>query len=355
MTRARSSSRSRPAARRAQPGGGPFDPFTLLAKLLLRWQTFAVLAVAAVVAIALASWESVGGFLGEVQRALVRTFGAGLVFAAVGLIALSLALYFRRWPVTRRGLLRLAGGLALVIFLWGIAGWPTPRWTLGGVSLHEVTLGGEIGRFLGRTLTGLLLWFWCGVAAAAILAPGMSRRVLRRAPPTARAVYGWRIPQRIAGVIVEGTRALVSLKDDSPAPAAVTTAPPVALDEDDLEGTPAPVVRPPRAVRRPTVAEEDDEPAIRRHAGAGGWQHPPIDLLSPPVEADAIAPDTDQRAKLIVETLASFGVDARVVSVNRGPTVTQFGVEPGWEVKYRTVVDRDPAGRPALDKDGKAK
>jgi DNA segregation ATPase FtsK/SpoIIIE, S-DNA-T family len=56
-----------------------------------------------------------------------------------------------------------------------------------------------------------------------------------------------------------------------------------------------------------------------------------------------------------VSTLASFGVDARVVSVNSGPTVTQFGVEPGWEVKYRTTIEKDAAGRPVLDRDGKPK
>src|SRR5262249_57325793 len=76
---------------------------------------------------------------------------------------------------------------------------------------------------------------------------------------------------------------------------------------------------------------------------------------SPPPAADALAPDTDTRAPLIVQTLASFGVDARVVQVNHGPTVTQFGVEPGWEVKYRTVTEKDASGRPVLDKDGKPK
>ena len=35
-----------------------------------------------------------------------------------------------------------------------------------------------------------------------------------------------------------------------------------------------------------------------------------------------------QRARLIEETLASFGAPAQVVEINRGPTITQFGVEP---------------------------
>jgi len=57
---------------------------------------------------------------------------------------------------------------------------------------------------------------------------------------------------------------------------------------------------------------------------------PPLDLL------DSASPqaygDTDVRRKthIIEETLASFGVPAQVVEVNQGPTVTQFGLDPGY-------------------------
>ena len=37
-----------------------------------------------------------------------------------------------------------------------------------------------------------------------------------------------------------------------------------------------------------------------------------------------------QRARLIEDTLASFSAPAKVVEINRGPTITQFGVEPGF-------------------------
>ena len=60
----------------------------------------------------------------------------------------------------------------------------------------------------------------------------------------------------------------------------------------------------------------------------------------------------DVNAKIIVDTLASFGVDARVAEINRGPTVTQFGIEPGWEVRTRQVPLRTAEGKALLDKDG---
>ena len=84
-----------------------------------------------------------------------------------------------------------------------------------------------------------------------------------------------------------------------------------------------------------------------------GWELPPIDLLTETSEEELRPVDNEARAQLIVDTLASFGVNARVVSVSQGPTVTQFGVEPGWETKTRTVIARDEKGKPVYDKDGK--
>ena len=43
--------------------------------------------------------------------------------------------------------------------------------------------------------------------------------------------------------------------------------------------------------------------------------------------------DARQRSQLIKQTLAEFGVPVEVVSIKEGPTVTQFGVEPGELVR----------------------
>src|SRR6185436_10408942 len=46
--------------------------------------------------------------------------------------------------------------------------------------------------------------------------------------------------------------------------------------------------------------------------------------LAPSVNEEFV----EQRSRLIQETLASFGAPVQVVEINRGPTITQFGVEP---------------------------
>lgn len=59
------------------------------------------------------------------------------------------------------------------------------------------------------------------------------------------------------------------------------------------------------------------------------WKLPDLtDILD---EGSAAAVNEDfikQRARLIEETLASFGAPAQVVAISRGPSITQFGVEP---------------------------
>ncbi len=57
---------------------------------------------------------------------------------------------------------------------------------------------------------------------------------------------------------------------------------------------------------------------------------PPIDLLDPASHARYGETDANRKARLIEETLSQFGIPARIVEVNSGPTITQFGLEPGF-------------------------
>jgi S-DNA-T family DNA segregation ATPase FtsK/SpoIIIE len=61
------------------------------------------------------------------------------------------------------------------------------------------------------------------------------------------------------------------------------------------------------------------------------WKLPPIEQILDKGEEVDFNNELDlQRGRLIEETLASFGAPARVVEINRGPTITQFGVEPDF-------------------------
>jgi S-DNA-T family DNA segregation ATPase FtsK/SpoIIIE len=59
------------------------------------------------------------------------------------------------------------------------------------------------------------------------------------------------------------------------------------------------------------------------------WSLPPVkQVLDPGTGPNVNEEFIKQRARLIEDTLASFGAPAQVVEINRGPTITQFGVEP---------------------------
>ena len=69
--------------------------------------------------------------------------------------------------------------------------------------------------------------------------------------------------------------------------------------------------------------------------GSGGaphaWSLPPLEEMLD--KGDEIVYDDEydrQRARIIEETLASFGAPVNVIEINRGPTITQFGVEPDF-------------------------
>jgi S-DNA-T family DNA segregation ATPase FtsK/SpoIIIE len=57
---------------------------------------------------------------------------------------------------------------------------------------------------------------------------------------------------------------------------------------------------------------------------------PPLDILDPASPAAYGDTDVRRKTRIIEETLESFGVPAQVVEVNQGPTVTQFGLSPGY-------------------------
>ncbi len=57
---------------------------------------------------------------------------------------------------------------------------------------------------------------------------------------------------------------------------------------------------------------------------------PPLDLLDPASPQSYGDTDVRRKVKLIEDTLDSFGVPAQVVEVSQGPTVTQFGLDPGY-------------------------
>lgn len=111
---------------------------------------------------------------------------------------------------------------------------------------------------------------------------------------------------------------------DSPEPAAlpVETAP-AAKDKKP---------RRPVMPRRKTVEEYELPPDYEYPKR---YTRPPLDIFDPPEPSPAV--NTSQHlietSALLEETLKTFGIEARVTDVTRGPTITRFELEPAPGIK----------------------
>ena len=101
----------------------------------------------------------------------------------------------------------------------------------------------------------------------------------------------------------------------------------------------APKERKKRRLRRsappqPPTPTTPQPPAVRITSD----ELPPLSLLQKVEEKDSALEQAHIMAKIIEETLASFDIPAKVVQINVGPTVTQFGVQPGEYEKNGQIV-----------------
>ena len=363
----RTAGRQIPRRRSAGRGRRGQTFLSTLRPVLFRWEALGVALVVAAIGAVL--WlVPVTTSLADARDSLVEALGAGvflliLLLGVIGWLIIrrtlfsSFYLFWRRWLVS----LLVAG------FAMGALALFRPETKLGGTALSDVTAGGDWGHALIAGPSGVLAWLALAVAAAVVVWPRGSLRLLRRSPRLGVGVWRLKVPQR--------TYRLARRAGDAIFPTTVEPEPAEPVSTETLmwartgastvaeagaaEATEAPPeqqVAEPWQTTLPLAVEGDDvEVPQTKPAGNGRWDMPPLDALLPAGTESGERPDNAARSRLIVDTLASFGVDAEVVQINEGPTVTQFGVEPGWEIKTRTTQERDSAGRPVIDRNGHPK
>ncbi|MBI4180811.1 MAG: DNA translocase FtsK, partial [Chloroflexi bacterium] len=305
----------------------------------------------------------------------LRLFGWGLVFIVIAIGALAIVVWRRKLPSLIRGWNYWLGASAFVLAIWGLlAFFP------GQGVLRRVSLGGNIGlNLIGSTdFIGALRLLLLIIAGVILIAPRASLRFVAKS-------FSWlgrRFKRQPSATFTHQEEpslpsVTVSSKPLPAKPRKETVAPIVWLGKQ-LKRQPAAI--PPRQYQPPVspVPVTDEPPEIapgRRTAAPGfaptskqtelkqvaqevwkkygetpnlvtidGWRLPPIDILDVSPEVQFSQADNVQRAKLIEEALASYGVEAKVVQINAGPTVTQFGIEPGWDRKTKELKEKDRYG-----------
>ncbi len=246
---------------------------------------------------------------------ILTYLGFGLIIIAVALGVLVWIVWRRKFAVVKRRWNWILGGVSIAVAVWGILAFFAPEYG----PLSEVTLGGKVGQSVigadrilgGLRVVGLIL---LGII---LIIPERAGNAIKN---------GWRL-------LTEAVRHWLKSVSPRPRPAKAKVASPKVEAVAEAETEPAQSPSAP-------VWQSEHEPILT----PGGWQLPPIDILDKPAEVKLDKEDIDQRARLIEEALASYGVEAKVVQINVGPTVTQFGVEPGWDRKYKEIREKGKDG-----------
>ncbi len=130
-------------------------------------------------------------------------------------------------------------------------------------------------------------------------------------------------------------------------PAAKQPEPPAAKPQQESATEDSAVDQLIRKAAAPKPAQETAHPAdadgqlliAPGTPGQNAYQHPPLSLFEPDKPGTDSGDEAEMRknADLLVNTLASFGVQTRLMDISRGPSVTRYELQPAAGVKISRI------------------
>ncbi len=251
--------------------------------------------------------------IGGVIFFLSQIFGWGVYVLPLGLLVFGLWLVFRKIErVPPLSLERAVGSIILFLLLLTVL----HTFVATAETAESVALTGAGGGALGG-LFQRWLWNWLGGGGAFIaLVAWLIIGIAVTLDKPVQDLFQWLGP--LMTWIRKWLNKPIASKTNLE-PASVST-------EDFIPIDPSAV--PPVAVGKVTASTIQP---TRTTSGATviHWTLPKVGDILDSGNAPAINEDfIQQRARLIEETLASFGAPVQVVAISRGPSITQFGVEP---------------------------
>jgi S-DNA-T family DNA segregation ATPase FtsK/SpoIIIE len=332
---------------------------TARARLNLEIVGITAIGIAVICGVSLAVPHLAGSFGGWTAATLRRLFGGGASLFPVLLAAMG-AIVFLEVNVPR--LITSFGSAALAYFLMIDAALGAAGAARGGFVGSDIwwalqSLIGPIGAWIVLAIGFLSLTLWLTnaslkrligrivVASRAVKLPklpGVPR--LRLEVPTGHAslreAFDVRAPVRLEERKAEGPELE---EPEEPAPLAVA---PPSNEPRLIEGwmhfvAPPVPAHEPQETEQPEVAEETEEEVIAGEyessdqvAAVRPYRLPDLSLFDPPPTQ---AVDESNRAHVLEDTLASFGVGAKVAHIERGPSITRYELKPERGVKISRI------------------
>ncbi len=257
-----------------------------------------------------------------IWESMFALFGFGLIMIVIAMGMLIWVVWRGRFLNTVKHWNWVVGGVFLALAVWGILS----LFTATEGILSSATLGGRFG----QSITGMPNLMG-GLRVVLLILLGVILLAPRRVWFYLRSVW-----HSITSVAAQRH---TKQGEESDQRISVPL-----IKEGQGEDAHSAIEAKPVAVYEANVVVDSIEQSRSPIITSGGWQLPPIDLLERGTEIELNRDDIEKRAHLIEEALASYGVEAKVVQINTGPTVTQFGVEPGWDRKYKELKARGKDG-----------
>jgi len=292
------------------------------------WLFYAIVVLAIVVAITIVPWSDIVNWLSDIAQNIWTLFFWGLFLVIFAVLTPIFLIWRRRLTLFLKYWYRWLGTIALTLAIWGIFAFNEVGGTIGMAIIGGETDAWGVFRIVLLFILSIMLIFPRAVRSLArrIIKAISEYRVRRRAKAATRPIIVRTVAKRKEiettpePVDEERERKPAKAKAEEPAPASARGLKQIAQDVWKKYG------------QSPGAKVID------------GWRLPPIDILDDAGDMEYGQPDNVQRARRIEEALKSYGVDSKVVQINAGPTVTQFGVEPGWDIKTREIRERDKDG-----------
>ncbi len=246
---------------------------------------------------------------------LSRLFGWGIYILPVGLILMGLWLILRR--IEKLPPLSLERAVGIVVFFFWLLAFFHAIYV--PVEFAEQAVLDRVGGGYFGSLFEKLLFNGLGVGGAVIaLLAWLLIAVTMTFDISIEDLFRWFNP-----LVVKIRSSLIRPKTQSS-----QTFPP---DGTEVDANGFTVLHRPEPEVNATAAANIGAPVttVRPAETVIHWQLPELKNILDSGTAPSVNEEfIQQRARLIEETLASFGAPVQVVEINRGPTITQFGVEP---------------------------
>ena len=312
----------------------------------------------------------------------IKNIGIMSYMISMLMISIGLILYIKEYKWFKLHMRHIFGLSLLLVFFTGLLGMLSPNLFIDSVNLQTSSLTGDFGKYMNEQTNRKILWLLSFIFGFLLVWPYTSLLFTQKIYKILKIYITFKncsiffryfftllsITFKSIKFIIQKTAYAVSTlfpsenieeilnsnienESDKNTDEEYPIRPKAILEKANTENIDKSIKN--ESPKKIKQIKMDFESSVSewRHT-PDGWQLPPLDVLTETLQNTNEKVNNEARARLIINTLSSFGVDAKVVEINEGPTVTQFGVEPGWDVKEKISPQLDSTGIQLIDKKG---